>query len=341
MPPILPIAIGAVAAAAILLSRRSSAAGPSPLPGPGPSPGPLPGPMPGPNPAPGPVPAIYPIGGAGDSTGENAGRPQPSVYLVTGVEGPGNAPITIAKYGGGDEGLAFTVLADYNPHLNIGHGPHMMGGSVGQAINVPWSWAALLHRAGYKIYQDVGAQPGVKPNGVTSTVAGLFQNGRGYQNGRGQYATGCGAGCDCDPCKGIAPGKAPPQDPCAVPVPLPPGLPWWCYCQPLAKPPPPPNVPPSPPPPTPAPPPAPKPPPVFAPTTETGWSGPVDISGGMLHIVGASEPQMTPMLRESIGILLARGSANDLERMAASLGNRYPLAGAQLRRRAHALRSAA
>jgi hypothetical protein len=37
---------------------------------------------------------------------------------------------------------------------------------MGQAINIPWDWAAQLKLAGYDVRQDPGAGPGVTPVGL-------------------------------------------------------------------------------------------------------------------------------------------------------------------------------
>jgi len=162
--PVIPL-LAAAAAVGFLALRNKAAAGTTPgtpvtpgTPGTPGQPGVTP-PHPG-TPPPPPVPApIYKIADASTLSGVNTGRPKPSAMVVTGVMGPGNAPITIAQYGSGNAGN-YQQLGPLNPHLTIGSGgSREMGGAVGQAIDVPWSWAAGLKAAGFDVRQDLGAGP--------------------------------------------------------------------------------------------------------------------------------------------------------------------------------------
>jgi hypothetical protein len=102
----------------------------------------------------------YPIGDETTRTGPNAGRPRGSYpFVVFGTNGPGNAPITIAKYGAGSE-VHYTDLQPLNPQYRIGEEPEF----VGQTLNVPWDWAPKLVLAGYAVEQDPSDPPDVPPD---------------------------------------------------------------------------------------------------------------------------------------------------------------------------------
>jgi len=113
-----------------------------------------------------PAPAGQPTYTLADSTtytGANAGRPKPSVMIVTGSRpnvANANSPASIAHVATGNQ-ASMMMLAALNPQLTLGAGPKMMGGAVGQAVNVPWAWAPALAQAGYDVRQDDGAGPNV------------------------------------------------------------------------------------------------------------------------------------------------------------------------------------
>jgi hypothetical protein len=118
-----------------------------------PPPPPDPGPSVTPSPSP-PVP-LYPIGDDSTRTGRNAGRPIGRYpFVVLGTRGPGNAPVTIAKYGSGSES-DYATLQPLNPQYRFGQDAEF----IGQALNVPWGWAPGLVGAGYDVRQDPGAVP--------------------------------------------------------------------------------------------------------------------------------------------------------------------------------------
>jgi hypothetical protein len=145
-----PIAAGLLMAKAqaLLLARGQPAPAPSALPA-------LPTPAPAPAPAPTPSAALYPIGDATTRSGRNAARPTgTNPFVVLGTHGPGNAPVTIAKYGSGSA-QDYTQLVPLNPQYHFGVDAEW----IGQALNVPWAWAPKLIAAGYVVQQDAGAAP--------------------------------------------------------------------------------------------------------------------------------------------------------------------------------------
>jgi hypothetical protein len=139
--------------------------------------GPPPGAAP---PAPPPQATQYPIGDDSTRSGANAGRPTGQYpFVVLGTQGPGNAPITIAKYGSGTENN-YMQLQPLNPQYQIGVDPEF----VGQALNVPWEWAPKLVASGYNVQQDP-TQP-APPSPESELRPPLLP-------APGPRATGCGA----------------------------------------------------------------------------------------------------------------------------------------------------
>jgi len=104
-----------------------------------------------------PATPLFPIGDDSTRTGRNAGRPQGRYpFVVLGTSGPGNAPVTIAKYGSPSGSEAeYMKLQAPNPQYRIGVQPEW----VGQALNVPLTWASKLQAAGYDVQQDPTFRP--------------------------------------------------------------------------------------------------------------------------------------------------------------------------------------
>jgi hypothetical protein len=132
------------------------------------------------DPSPGGDGALYPIGDESTRSGANAGRPVGQYpFVVIGTNGPGNAPITIAKYGAGSE-TYYVELQPLNPQYRIGEQAEW----VGQTLNVPWEWAPKLLDAGYTVEQDP-LPPAPRPP--------LLDPGPAPLPTPGPSAVGCGA----------------------------------------------------------------------------------------------------------------------------------------------------
>jgi hypothetical protein len=171
--------------------------------------------------------ATYPIGDDATRSGANAGRPTGQYpFVLIGSNGPGNAPITIAKYGAGSE-THYMELQPLNPQYRIGEEAEW----IGQTLNVPWEWAPKLVDAGYTVEQDPVApippnpppDPGLDPlpaPGPTTVTCGAHHLTTPFSRDRNRRAiqrhvevafllpgdpvpiVGCGAGDGpCDPSK--------------------------------------------------------------------------------------------------------------------------------------------
>jgi hypothetical protein len=84
------------------------------------------------------------------SDARNAERPRGKYpYVIVGLSGPGNAPITMAKIAAGSEN-EYMQLQPLNPQYHLGVDRELFG----QELNVPEAWVEKLKAAGYTIMRD-------------------------------------------------------------------------------------------------------------------------------------------------------------------------------------------
>jgi|SRR5579859_1118045 len=106
--------------------------------------------------------ALYPLATSSDlNAAHNPQRPRGYAFVCIVTTGPNAAPIHIAEAGTGNA-ADYTQLGPLNPQF----GGDWTKATVNDCINVPWSWAPNLQKAGFTVHQDADAGPGTGVSGM-------------------------------------------------------------------------------------------------------------------------------------------------------------------------------